>query len=184
MHDEEDLVIRVAPARRSHHQGTGRIHRSNLIGMGVLPLQFPNGESAGSLGGSGPAIVRALGGALITLGVVALLLAGYELYGSARITRYEQRQAAADLDQYRRTGPEPAGAQAEPPAPRQPFARIYIPRFGPDWSFTIAEGVGQDVLAAVPGITRRPPYRADPATSPSPATGSGAARPSAPPTSS
>ena len=27
-----------------------RIHRSNLIGMGVLPLQFPKGESAQSLG--------------------------------------------------------------------------------------------------------------------------------------
>ncbi|WP_044084794.1 aconitate hydratase AcnA [Bifidobacterium gallicum] len=27
-----------------------RIHRSNLIGMGVLPLQFPEGESATSLG--------------------------------------------------------------------------------------------------------------------------------------
>jgi aconitate hydratase len=27
-----------------------RIHRSNLIGMGVLPLQFPAGESATSLG--------------------------------------------------------------------------------------------------------------------------------------
>jgi aconitate hydratase len=27
-----------------------RIHRSNLIGMGVIPLQFPAGESAGSLG--------------------------------------------------------------------------------------------------------------------------------------
>ena len=27
-----------------------RIHRSNLIGMGVLPLQFPDGESATSLG--------------------------------------------------------------------------------------------------------------------------------------
>ncbi|MFC7457835.1 aconitate hydratase AcnA [Brachybacterium sp. GCM10030267] len=27
-----------------------RIHRSNLIGMGVLPLQFPTGESAESLG--------------------------------------------------------------------------------------------------------------------------------------
>jgi len=27
-----------------------RIHRSNLIGMGVVPLQFPAGESAGSLG--------------------------------------------------------------------------------------------------------------------------------------
>ena len=27
-----------------------RIHRSNLIGMGVLPLQFPSGETAASLG--------------------------------------------------------------------------------------------------------------------------------------
>jgi aconitate hydratase len=30
-----------------------RIHRSNLIGMGVLPLQFPAGESAESLGLTG-----------------------------------------------------------------------------------------------------------------------------------
>ncbi|MDX6639240.1 MAG: aconitate hydratase, partial [Solirubrobacteraceae bacterium] len=30
-----------------------RIHRSNLVGMGVLPLQFADGESAGSLGLSG-----------------------------------------------------------------------------------------------------------------------------------
>ena len=30
-----------------------RIHRSNLIGMGVLPLQFPEGSSAKSLGLSG-----------------------------------------------------------------------------------------------------------------------------------
>ncbi len=27
-----------------------RIHRSNLIGMGVIPLQFPNGDTASSLG--------------------------------------------------------------------------------------------------------------------------------------
>ncbi|WAL41047.1 aconitate hydratase AcnA [Brevibacterium sp. BRM-1] len=31
-------------------QSFERIHRSNLIGMGVLPLQFPAGESADSLG--------------------------------------------------------------------------------------------------------------------------------------
>jgi aconitate hydratase len=31
-------------------QSFERIHRSNLIGMGVLPLQFPDGESAASLG--------------------------------------------------------------------------------------------------------------------------------------
>ena len=30
-----------------------RIHRSNLIGMGVLPLQFPAGESNESLGQDG-----------------------------------------------------------------------------------------------------------------------------------
>ena len=30
-----------------------RIHRSNLVGMGVLPLQFPEGESAESLGLTG-----------------------------------------------------------------------------------------------------------------------------------
>ena len=30
-----------------------RIHRSNLVGMGVLPLQFMPGESAASLGLSG-----------------------------------------------------------------------------------------------------------------------------------
>ncbi|HEX5968043.1 MAG TPA: aconitate hydratase, partial [Intrasporangium sp.] len=30
-----------------------RIHRSNLIGMGVIPLQFPQGENAESLGLTG-----------------------------------------------------------------------------------------------------------------------------------
>jgi aconitate hydratase len=30
-----------------------RIHRSNLVGMGVLPLQFRPGENAGSLGLTG-----------------------------------------------------------------------------------------------------------------------------------
>jgi aconitate hydratase len=30
-----------------------RIHRSNLVGMGVVPLQFPEGETAGSLGLTG-----------------------------------------------------------------------------------------------------------------------------------
>ena len=34
-------------------QSYERIHRSNLIGMGVLPLQFPEGESADSLGLTG-----------------------------------------------------------------------------------------------------------------------------------
>ncbi len=38
-----------------------RIHRSNLIGMGVLPLQFPAGQSAESLGLDGTEIINIVG---------------------------------------------------------------------------------------------------------------------------
>ena len=34
-------------------QSFERIHRSNLVGMGVLPLQFPDGRDAASLGLTG-----------------------------------------------------------------------------------------------------------------------------------
>ena len=39
------LGVRAVVAR-----GFERIHRSNLIGMGVMPLQFSDGEDADSLG--------------------------------------------------------------------------------------------------------------------------------------
>jgi aconitate hydratase len=38
-----------------------RIHRSNLVGMGVLPLQFKDGQSVGSLGLDGHETVNILG---------------------------------------------------------------------------------------------------------------------------
>ena len=38
-----------------------RIHRSNLIGMGVIPLQFPAGQSAASLGLDGTEVVSISG---------------------------------------------------------------------------------------------------------------------------
>jgi aconitate hydratase len=38
-----------------------RIHRSNLIGMGVLPLQFANGESRASLGLTGAEVFEIVG---------------------------------------------------------------------------------------------------------------------------
>jgi aconitate hydratase len=38
-----------------------RIHRSNLVGMGVLPLQFPEGQSAASLGLTGEELVTISG---------------------------------------------------------------------------------------------------------------------------
>ena len=38
-----------------------RIHRSNLVGMGVLPLQFPDGTTAQSLGLDGSEILSIIG---------------------------------------------------------------------------------------------------------------------------
>ena len=38
-----------------------RIHRSNLVGMGVLPLQFADGETAESLGLTGEEVFEILG---------------------------------------------------------------------------------------------------------------------------
>ncbi|HAM03802.1 MAG TPA: hypothetical protein DCQ30_16490, partial [Acidimicrobiaceae bacterium] len=37
------------------------IHRSNLIGMGILPLQFPEGRSVASLGLTGEEVVDITG---------------------------------------------------------------------------------------------------------------------------
>ena len=38
-----------------------RIHRSNLVGMGVLPLQFQPGQSAASLGLTGHEVIEITG---------------------------------------------------------------------------------------------------------------------------
>src|SRR5205809_6876409 len=38
-----------------------RIHRSNLVGMGVLPLQFPDGTTAQSLGLDGSEVFSIIG---------------------------------------------------------------------------------------------------------------------------
>ena len=65
-----------------------RIHRSNLIGMGVLPLQFKDGESAGSLGLTGQEsfeIIGLNGGAAKMVTVVATPVAGAPIRFEARV---------------------------------------------------------------------------------------------------
>jgi aconitate hydratase len=57
-----------------------RIHRSNLIGMGVLPLQFHDGENVGSLGLTGREVFAIEGAA----GLEAAALVGLELQVTAR----------------------------------------------------------------------------------------------------
>jgi aconitate hydratase len=65
-----------------------RIHRSNLIGMGVLPLQFKDGDSAQSLGLNGTEsyeIIGLNGGAARMVTVVATPASGQPISFEARV---------------------------------------------------------------------------------------------------
>jgi len=65
-----------------------RIHRSNLIGMGVLPLQFKDGEDARSLGLTGKEsfeIIGLNGGAAKMVSVVATPASGAPVKFEARV---------------------------------------------------------------------------------------------------
>ncbi|TMN25732.1 aconitate hydratase AcnA [Pseudoxanthomonas sp. X-1] len=65
-----------------------RIHRSNLVGMGVLPLQFKNGENAQTLGLDGSEVIDITGlqdGASKTAQVVAKKADGGEVRFEVRV---------------------------------------------------------------------------------------------------
>jgi aconitate hydratase len=65
-----------------------RIHRSNLIGMGVLPLQFKEGENAQSLGLTGKEsfeIIGLNGGAAKVVTVIATPASGAPIRFEARV---------------------------------------------------------------------------------------------------
>ncbi len=75
-----------------------RIHRSNLVGMGVLPLQFKPGDSAASLGLTGRetySIVGLDGGLSPRQGVTVVAVADAAAGGDGRERRFE---AIARLD--------------------------------------------------------------------------------------
>jgi len=69
-----------------------RIHRSNLIGMGVLPLQFKGGESAATLGLNGTEIISIEGVTELNNGVTPKTLkvtakpSAHSVAGNAEIT--------------------------------------------------------------------------------------------------
>ncbi len=97
------------------------------------------------------AAVRGLGELVLTLGIVVLLFAGYEVFVTGWTADGAQSAASADLD---RTWAAPAGAGAgavTAPAVGKPALRLHIPGLGPGWARTVLEGVGQDVLASGPG---------------------------------
>jgi aconitate hydratase len=85
-------------------QSFERIHRSNLVGMGILPLQFRDGESAESLGldGTESFTIRGIAGVSPggTLSVVARRESGEEVRFEATV----RLDSETDIDYYRHGG--------------------------------------------------------------------------------
>ncbi len=82
-----------------------RIHRSNLVGMGVLPLQYASGDSAASLGLTGRETLSARGLAGgITPGQQALVEVTREDGTSATFPVTVRIDAPAELDYFRAGG--------------------------------------------------------------------------------
>lgn len=100
------------------------------------------------------ALLRAIGEGVLTLGVVIMLFTGYEVVVTGWESAAAQSRAAADLDRQwgSSTGAKPvAGTVPVASAVGEPELRMYVPALGEDWTRTVLEGVGQDVLAAGPG---------------------------------
>ena len=83
-----------------------RIHRSNLVGMGVLPLEFLDGASAGSLGLTGRELfsIEGLGDDLAPRAILHVRATGD---GGAAVARFPVRvriDTETEVNYYRHGG--------------------------------------------------------------------------------
>jgi len=82
-----------------------RIHRSNLVGMGVLPLEFPSGESVQTLGLTGREIYDILGlEEGLTPGKALTVVARRDDGGEVRFKVYARMDTPVEVDYYRNGG--------------------------------------------------------------------------------
>jgi sortase A len=99
-------------------------------------------------------VARGTGEVLITLGLIVLLFAGYEVWGKAAIVSAQQtdleRQLAEDWSQQPPTDPGQGLGSAVPPPPSgNALARLYIPRMNKHW--VIVQGVRPGDIRYAPG---------------------------------
>ncbi len=84
-----------------------RIHRSNLIGMGVLPLQFPAGQTADTLGLSGEEVVTITGVEALNEGVTPRTVHVEAAHPDGRVVTFEATvriDTPGEADYYRNGG--------------------------------------------------------------------------------
>nr|NLI51277.1 aconitate hydratase AcnA [Propionibacterium sp.] len=84
-----------------------RIHRSNLIGMGVLPLQFPAGENADSLGLAGDEVIDVTGIQALNEGVTPKTVHVRATKPSGEVVEFEapvRIDTPGEADYYRNGG--------------------------------------------------------------------------------
>lgn len=107
-------------------------------------------------------LLSVLGELFLTVGALVLLYLAWHLWWNDGVMAGSQSDAAAALSEEWVAGsgalPRAGLAEAEepvrettpvvaaPPRAGQPLAVLYVPRFGPEYRRTIAEGVGTDVL--------------------------------------
>jgi sortase A len=91
-------------------------------------------------------IIRGIGQTLITLGLVVLLFAGYEVYGKALYVNNEQNTLNGQLNQ---TWNAPPAVSPGKPLPGSALARIYIPKLNKNW--VVVEGVTPKDIKLSPG---------------------------------
>ncbi len=106
-------------------------------------------------------IARAATDVLVTLGVVAVLFAGYEMWGTPLLVTAHQKTLEQQLEQEwagtpadvptvgPTAGAPGASARPLPPPPGYALARLYIPRLHKFW--VVVEGVQPNDLRFAPG---------------------------------
>ncbi|SES48971.1 class E sortase [Actinokineospora terrae] len=112
-------------------------------------------------------VVRGIGELLITAGLVVLLFVVYEVYVTDIVSAGKQREATSQLDT--------EWNDEAPAAPEQQrverfdglgegagFAKMHIPSFGADYSFTIIEGTTERSLEIGPGHYKGTAYPGEP----------------------
>ena len=88
-------------------QSYERIHRSNLVGMGVVPLEFPQGESASSLGLDGEEVFSIDGLEDLNTGILPRVVEVSALHPNGHQVTFEARvriDTETEADYYRHGG--------------------------------------------------------------------------------